>query len=193
MIKPLLTAAATAALLLAGPLHAQAQTTQSKKDLVARVIQLQQPALENLARGLVEQPALQVIQQVGGAIQRLPAERREAVFADIQADARKYVEDTFPLVREKAVKAGALVAPALEERFTEDELKQIIAALESPLLKRFQVTLGESQRGITEKTVADSRSTVEPRLRAFQEATAKRLGIAVPAAPAAPAASGSKK
>ena len=106
MIKPLLTAAATAALLLAGPLHAQAQTTQSKKDLVARVIQLQQPALE------------------------------------------------------------------------------------SPLLKRFQVTLGESQRGITEKTVADSRSSVEPRLRAFQEATAKRLGIAVPAAPAA---SGTKK
>lgn len=186
--KPML-AAAAAALLLSNPLHAQ--TTQAKKDLVAKIMQLQQPGLEALARQLVEQPAMQLMQQAGGALQRLPAERREAVAADVQADARKYVEETFPAVREKALKLGPqMIAPALEERFTEDELKQIIATMESPVLKRFQGTLSEFQRGITEKTVAESRSVVEPKLRAFQEATAKRLGIPVPGA--APA-SGAKK
>jgi ABC-type Fe3+/spermidine/putrescine transport system ATPase subunit len=189
MIKPLLTVAA-AVLLFNAPLHAQ--TTQSKKDLIAKIIQLQQPGLEALARQLVEQPALQLMQQAGGAIQRLSAERREAVAADVQADARKYVEETFPLVRDKATKAAApLVAPALEERFTEDELKQIIATMESPVLKRFQGTLAEFQRPITEKTVADSRSVVEPKLKAFQESMAKRLGITPP--PPAPSASGNKK
>ena len=186
MFKPLLTAAA-AALLLAGPLHAQ--TSPAKKELVAKIIQLQQPGLEGLARQLVEQPALQLMQQVGGAVQRMPAERREAVAADFQADARKYVEETYPLVREKALKAGPLIAPALEERFTEEELKQIIAIMESPVLKRFQGTVAEFQRPITEKTVADSRSVVEPKVKALQEATAKRLGIAPPAA----TASGAKK
>lgn len=186
MFKPLLTAAA-AALLLAGPLHAQ--TSPAKKELVAKIIQLQQPGLEGLARQLVEQPALQLMQQVGGAVQRMPAERREAVAADFQADARKYVEETYPLVREKALKAGPLIAPALEERFTEEELKQIIAIMESPVLKRFQGTVAEFQRPITEKTVADSRSVVEPKVKALQEATAKRLGITPPAA----TASGAKK
>ena len=190
MFKPLLTAATVAAtaLLLASGAHAQSAPT--KKDLVAKIIQLQQPGLEALARQLVEQPAMQLMQQASGAIQRLPAERREAVAADVQADARKYVEETFPLVRDKAVKAGPLMASALEERFTEDELKQIISTLESAVLKRFQGTLAEFQRPITEKTVADSRSAVEPKLRAFQEATAKRLGITPPPAPAA---SGGKK
>jgi len=187
MIKPLLSVAA-AALLLNAPLHAQ--TAPNKKDLVAKIIQLQQPVLEALARQLVEQPALQALQQLGPAVQRLPAERREAVAADVQADARKYVEETFPLVRDKAVKAGPLMAPALEERFTEEELKQIVATLESPVLKRFQGTLAEFQRPIAEKTVADSRSLVEPKLKVFQEASAKRLGITPPAAPAA---SGNKK
>ena len=186
MFKPLLTAAA-AALLLTGPLHAQ--TSPAKKELVAKVIQLQQPGLEAMARQLVEQPAVQLLQQAAGAAQRIPAERREAVAADIQADARKYVEETYPLVREKALKAGPLIAPALEERFTEEELKQIIAIMESPVLKRFQGTLAEFQRPITEKTVADSRSLVEPKVKALDQAMAKRLGITPPAA----AASGPKK
>jgi hypothetical protein len=183
MFKPLLTAAA-AALLLTGPLHAQ--TSPAKKELIARIIQLQQPGLEGLARQLVEQPAMGVLQQANGPLQRMAVERREALVADIQADVRKFVEDTYPMVRDKALKAGPLISPALEERFTEDELKQIIATMESPVLKRFQVTLAEFQRPITEKTVADSRGQVEPKVKALQEATAKRLGVAPPAAASGP-------
>ncbi len=198
MLKPLVTVTALA-LLLAGLVHAQ--TPSTKKDLVAKIMQLQQPGLEGLARQLVEQPALLMMQQVGGALQRMPAERREALAADIQADARKYVDEAFPLVRDKALKVAPLViAPALEERFSEDELKQIIATLESPVLKRFQGTMAELQRPLTEKMVADSRSQIEPKVLALQEATAKRLGVSPPnsaasAARAAPGggASGAKK
>jgi hypothetical protein len=187
MIKSLLTATAVA-LVLTGSLHAQ--TSPAKKELVAKILQLQQPGLEALARNLVEQPAMQLMQQAGAALQRLPAERREAVAADIQADLRKYVEETYPLVREKAVKAGPLIAPALEERFTEDELKQIVSIMESPVLKRFQATVAETQRPVTEKTVADSRSVVEPKLKALQDGVAKRLGITP--APAGSASGGKK-
>lgn len=170
---------------------AWAQTPAGKKELVARVVQLQQPGVENLARALVEQPAMQLLQGAGQALQRLPAERREAVGQDIQADVRKYVDEATPLVRDRALKASPVVlGTALEERFTEAELKEIIAVLESPVLKRFQQTLGELQNTLRERTVTESRGVIEPKLKALQEATAKRLGIQQPQTPAA---SGSKK
>lgn len=176
---------------------AWAQAPAGKKELVARVIQLQQPGVENLARQLVEQPALQLMQGAGQALQRLPAERREAVGQDIQADVRKYVDEATPIVRERALKASpAVLGTALEERFTEAELKEIITVLESPVLKRFQQTLGELQNTLRERTVSDSRGVIEPKLKALQEATAKRLGIqpAPTSTPApAPAATGTKK
>lgn len=187
MFKPLL----TLALLATAAPFTQAQTAApaGKKELVSRIVQLQQPGVEGLARALVEQPALQLMQGAGQALQRLPAERREAVGKDIDADVRKYVEEATPLVRASAVKVSPTVlSPLLDERFTEDELKQIIAALESPVLKRFQQSLGEFQNALREKTVADSRAAVEPRLKALNDATAKRLGLQP-----APAASGPKK
>lgn len=170
---------------------AWAQAPAGKKELVARVVQLQQPGVENLARLLVEQPAMQLMQGAGQALQRLPAERRDAVGQDIQADVRKYVEEATPLVRERALKASpAVIGTALEERFTEAELKEIITVLESPVLKRFQQTLGELQNTLRERTVTDSRAVIEPKLKALEQSTAKRLGIQQPQAPAA---SGGKK
>jgi hypothetical protein len=126
--------------LLATCLAVQAQspapTTSSaaKKDLVAKVMKLQQPGIDNVARQLVEQPAAQMMQQAGLALQqRVAADRRQAVAADIQADVRKYAEEVGPVAREKANKlAPAVLGPILEEKFTEDELKQLIAIIESP-------------------------------------------------------------
>lgn len=187
MFKPLLTLAVLAT--TAPWAMAQTAAPTGKKELVARIVQLQQPGVEGLARALVEQPAMQLMQSAGQALQRLPVERRESVGKDIDADARKYVEEATPLVRERALKVSPTVlSPLLEERFSEDELKQIIAALESPLLKRFQQSLGEFQNALREKTVAESRSAVEPRLKALNEATAKRLGLQPQ-----PASSGPKK
>jgi hypothetical protein len=192
MFKTLLTVALLAAAAsLAAP--AQAQTPAptpapaGKKELVARIVQLQQPGVENLARALVEQPAMQLMQSAGPAVQRLPAERRETVGKDIEADVRKYVEEATPIVRDRALKvAPGVLSPVLDERFTEEELKQIVAVLESPVLKRFQQSLSEMQNGLRDKTVAESRSLIEPKLKALQENTAKRLGLQPPAAASGP-------
>jgi hypothetical protein len=72
-------------------------------------------------------------------MQRLPAERREAVARDIEADVRKYAEEAVPWCANARNKlAPSTIGPLLEERFTEDELKQIIAILESPVNRKFQ-------------------------------------------------------
>lgn len=170
------------------PAATPAPASAAKKELVARILQLQQPGVEAMARQLVEQPAMQLMQQAGQALQRVPAERREAVGRDIEADVRKYVEDTTPIVRDRALKlAPVTIGPLLEERFTEDELKQVIALLESPVNRKFQQMGADMQRAIGEKLVAETRTEVEPKVRALDQQVATRLGITAPAA-AGPAA-----
>lgn len=170
---------------------AAAPASPAKKALVAKVLQLQQPGIENLARQLVEQPAARMLQQVGVALQRVPADKREALAKDIQADARKYVDETTPLVRDRAIKlAPSTIGAVLEEKFTEDELKQIVAILESPVNRKFQSFGVEMQRALGEKLIGDTRSTVEPKVRALEQATVGRLQAATPAS--GPAASAAK-
>jgi uncharacterized protein len=178
--------AMTLALLIAIATGAQAQTAVSpaKKQLVAKVLQLQQPGIEAMARQMVEQPAMQLMQQAGPALQqRVAAEQREAVAKEIQADLRKYVDETTPLVRDRAVKlAPTTIGAVLEEKMTEEELKQVIQILESPANKKFQSLAGEMQKSIAEKLVAETRPLVQPKLQALEQSVAKRLGITPPAA-----------
>ena len=127
------------------------------------------------------------MQQAGAALQRLPAERREAVALDIQADMRKYAEETVPLVRERAIKlTPSTIGALLEERFTEDELKQIIGILESPVNRKFQAAAPDMQRALGEKLVAEVRPLVEPKLRALDQSVGKRLGLTPAGAASAP-------
>ncbi len=168
----------------------QAQTT-AKKELVAKVLLLQQPAIEQAAQALAERPALQMLQQAGMALQsQLPADKREAVAKEIQAEAKKYADEAVPLVRERAVKlAPSTVGALLEEKFNEDELKQLIAIIESPVNRKFLQLGGEMQNALIDKLVAETQAVVEPKVRALEQAIGKRLAQAAPAAaPAAPAA-----
>lgn len=185
-----------AALALAPLAQAQApaasQSSPAKKELVAKVLQLQQPGIEGMARAMVEQPARLLMQQAGGALQRMEPARRDALARDIEADVRKYVEDATPIVRDRAVKiAPSTIGALLEERFTEDELKQIITVLESPVNRKFQGMAGDMQKAIAEKLVADTRTDIEPLVRNLEQSVSRRLSAAPPAAtgPRAPSAS----
>ena len=187
MFKPLLAAALFAAA-FALPAQAQTAPTIGKKELIARVLQLQQPGIEAMARGLAEQPAMQLMQQAGQALQRLPTERREALARDIEADLRKYAEEAVPIVTARAVKlAPSTIGPLLEERLNEDELRQVIAMLESPVIRKFQGMTGDMQKALTEKLVSETKPDIEPKVRAMQQVVAKRLGLTAPAAGAASA------
>ena len=182
------------ALTAAGSVHAQAAAGGGKKELIAKILQLQQPGIEGMARTLTEQPAMQLMQAAGQALQRMPAERRDAVARDIEADLRKYVEDATPIVRDRAIKlAPTTIGALLDERFTEDELRQVIALLESPVNRKFQAMVPDMQRAIGEKVVTETRGEVEGKLRALETSVKNRLGppAAANGAAAKPAAAAS--
>jgi len=176
------------ALLLAVGTLAQAQTAvpPSKQALVDKLLKLQQPGIEMAARSIVERPAAQMMQEAGRVMQQVPADKRESVAKGIEADAKKYVEETFPPVRDKAVAlAPSTLGAAMADKFTEDELKQLVAWFESPVNKKFQQVSGEMQNAYMQKLVADVRPLIEPKLQALEQQVRTALGAPAAAAPGA--------
>jgi hypothetical protein len=176
MHKKLLTA-----LLLALPvLAAQAQSTPAKKALVARILKAQQPGIESMGRAMAERPAMVMLDSAGAALQeRVAADKRDAVGKEIQNDVKKYLDEAGPLVSNRGVKlAPSTVGPLLEEKFSEEELKQIAAFLESPAVNKFQQLSGEMQKILLEKLLADTRVSIEPKLAALEQSIGRRLNSA---------------
>ena len=190
MIKKLIPIAFATLALLSPVLYAQAQSTPAKKALVVRVLKLQQPGIEGVARTLAERPALDMLDRAGPALtSRVAADKREAVGKEIQADVKKYLDEVVPLVRDRAIKlAPTTIGAVLEEKFSEAELKSLADFLESPAYIRFQQLGNDMQKSLVEKLLADTRSIVEPKINALDQTVAKRLGITAPAAGATGAA-----
>ena len=181
---------------VAGPSQAQGTSSAAKLDLVQKVILLQQPSYEGLARTLIEQPVQVLGQQASAVLQnRVAAEQRDAVAKDIQAEFNKYGDEVGPIVRDRALKlAAGTVGPILEEKLNEEELKQVVAALESPGFRKFMSLGPEMQRALAQKLSSELQPQIEPKIRAMEQAVSKRLTAAAgPAGGAKPAASGSKK
>ena len=177
------TAAAWAALALC--LTASGAQAQSKKELVQRVLVAQQSELEIVSRGIVERPAAQMMQEAGLAIQRqVPPEKREATGKAIEVEVKKYIDESYPLVRERAIRlAPSTIGAVLEEKMSEDELKQLVAWLESSANKKFQSLGPDMRNSFIQKVLADARPVVDPKVQALDARIRVVLGLP-PAAPA---------
>lgn len=184
-----------AALLLAAGV-AQAEPTAAKNELIGKILQLQRPAIEGIATALAQQPAAQMMQGANMALQtRVAPDKREAIGKEIQADLKKYVDEAVPLLRERAVKiAPTTIGTLLDEKFTEEELRQLVSIMESPVNRKFGQMNSELQKSLGEKLVAETRSLIEPKVKALDQSIGKRLGVTSPApgAAAAPAKPASK-
>lgn len=161
-------ATALASTLVAATLPAHAQ---DKKELVQKLLTMQQSSLENTARGLTENPARQLAaaaQQV--IVQAVPEDKREATAKQVDAEIKKYLDAANPIVRSITIKQSqAAVGPLFEEKFTEDELKQLLTMLDSPVLKKYQTLLPELSKALVDKVVADARPQVDPKLQTAQD------------------------
>lgn len=158
---------------------AMAQSSAGKNELVVKILQLQRPAIEGLATTIVQQPAQQMMQGAGVALQnRVAPEKRQEIAKEIQADLKKYVDDVVPIARERAVKlAPSTIGALLEEKFTEDELRELVKIMESPVNKKFGQMNIELQKSLVDKLVAETRPVIDPKIKALEASISKRLGI----------------
>ena len=167
---------------------AVAQSTPAKKELVQRLMRLQQPEIESFARGVVERPAAQMMRDAGLAIQaQVPPDKREATGHAIEAEVKKYVDEAYPIVRERALKlAPSAIGPVLEAKMSEDELRQLLAWLESPTAKKYQQIGLEMRNTFTQKLLAEMPGVLDPKLVALDGRIRAILGVPPASEQAAP-------
>jgi hypothetical protein len=199
MHKKLALSLSTALLLIGAAHQVQAQSTPAaapavspaKKELIDRLIKLQKPGIEAMSVDMAQEPALQMLERAAIVIQgRVAQEKREATIKGVQADAKKYMDKTVPLVSERALAlAPDTVGPVLTQRFNEDELKKVIAILESPEYAKFQQMSGEMQQALQAKLVASTRTGVEANLKTLESDLTARLNAVVTQPPAGATAS----
>ncbi|HUP07704.1 MAG TPA: DUF2059 domain-containing protein, partial [Caldimonas sp.] len=168
-MKRILAAALIGVASLAHAQPASAPVSPAKKALVDKLLQLQQPGIEVFARNLLQMPAMRMMQEAGLALQRQVApDKREAVGKQIEAEMKKFMDESVPLVRERAIKiAPSTIGPFLEEKFSEDELKQLIAWFESPVNKKYQEIGPQMQNAFVQKLTAESAPVIDPKLQAL--------------------------
>jgi hypothetical protein len=165
LTKVALISSMSATLLTMAPLaHAD------KKEWVQKLLATQQTSLENTARDLTERPARQLVAAAQPVLaQGVPADKREATAKLVDVEIKKYIDAAFPAVRASTLKLSQTVmAPIFEDKFTEDELKQLVSMLDSPVLKKYQGLLPEVGNALLEKVLIDARPQVDPSLQAAQ-------------------------
>lgn len=169
---------------------AMAQPTPAKKALIDKIVALQQRGLaDNLAASIVQGPLPQLSQSVRAALQQVPADKREATVKAMDVELKKFVEENVSYLKDKISKAVPNTASALlDERFSEDELKQVLAWAESPVSQKFGLASVELQKAVAQKVMAEAGPTLEGRLKTLQATLAKQLGLQPPPATAAPKA-----
>ncbi len=171
-------------------------SSPAKKELVRRLLIIQQPAIESISRSMVERPAMQMMQEANQILQtQVPPDKREAAGKTIQAELKSYDDSAVAVARDRAVKlAPTTLGADLEARFTEDELKAIVSWMESPISKKYQAAAAEIQDGFLRKLGTDIGPTLEPKLLNLREKTRVALGPAASgAAPDASAPAASNK
>ncbi|MCE4555080.1 DUF2059 domain-containing protein [Roseateles cellulosilyticus] len=170
---------------------ALADPSPAKKALIDRIVALQQRAMvDGLAGSILQRPLPQLAQGVRAALQQVPADKREATAKALDAEMKKFVDENQTYLKDKISKALPGTASALlDERFNEDELKQILAWAESPLSQKFGMANAELQNAVAQKVMTEAGPTLEGRLKTLQANLAKQLGIQPPPAPASKPAS----
>lgn len=150
---------------------------QSKKELVQKLLTLQQPSLDATARNLTENPARQLVAAAQPIIaQGVPADKREATARQVDAEIKKYIDGADPIVQASTRKLSqSVLSPLFEEKFSEDELRQLVTIIESPVLKKYQGLLPDFSKALVEKVIADARPLVDPKLQAAQDSVRKIL------------------
>ena len=190
-MKKLLTALALTSLALCTA--SQAQTADPKLEWATKVVALQQgPELERLVGQLADGATQEVLQNWGPKLQTNVPEAKQRQASDaLNAELKKYFDDVSKLIDGKVrkVSTDALV-PAYMERFTLDELKQLVTFFESPTIKKYQVSAPELGNLFIKQLVEATRSDVTARVQKFDETAVKIVG-ASPASKAASPASGS--
>ena len=144
-----------------------------KRALATKLAQIQ---LKADSAALAEQLTATAVQPVLASwSQRLdetvPPAKQKEVRDKLDVELKKFADSTHKTVEAQVGKAGeAALVPIFMEKLTEDELKTIIAYLESPVSTKFQALGPEATNAWAKRVIDATRSSVEAGAKNFDTA-----------------------
>jgi hypothetical protein len=168
-----------AASFAAGAAAQTAQVSPEKQALVQRV--LAKMPMENVGLAMLQKPIAEAVVQARAVLQgRVAPDKQEAVLKEINLEAEKVFNEEAPLVRASTRAAvDSAVAPLLAQRFTDDELKQLAAILESPVKAKFEALAPEIHKTLGQSVAKANQAQVNARLTELQNKIGLRLRSAI--------------
>ena len=163
---------------LAGNVQAQAISDEKQK-LIQRIFASWHP--EDVPVMMVQRRATDAMQQSRIALQgKVPNEKRDATLRDIATDVQKYVDDVTPIAKDSAKRQlNPVIAPLLAQNFTEEELKQIVALMESPVKKKFEQFIPQAEKAIGTKVAEETHVAIDAKGQAMTQSVGLKLRAAV--------------
>ena len=160
-----------------------AQTADAKRPLAVRAVAAQDgPEMDRMLAQLADSATQQMIGNWDERVANLPAAKQQSAIAALDAELKKFNDDTLKLITAQAPKArNEVLVGAYAERFSQDELKQLVALLEAPVFKKYQTTAPELGNMFVKAIVDGTRDQVTARSKVFDAAAAKIVGV--PASP----------
>ncbi len=155
-----------------------APISPEKQKLIQKVLSLWH--VEETAIVMVQRPAATALEQSRIALQgRVTGPKQEATLKDIAGDVQKYVDEATPIARDNALRLKEpTLGPLLAQNFSEDELRQLVALLESPVKHKFEQLVPQMERSYGEKVAAESRAAIDPKLQALTQTVGVKLRAA---------------
>ena len=171
-----------------------AQTVDPKLEWATKAVTLQQgPELERRVGQLADSATQDILQNWGPKLQDVPAAKVDQAKEALNAELKKYFDDVLKTINGKVskVSSNALI-PSYMERFSLDELKQLVAFFESPAIKKYQAAAPELGNLFVKQLIDETNADVIARTRQFDDAATKIIGTG-PANKAPAAASNADK
>lgn len=176
-----------------------ASAQDAKKAMATKLAQMQAKsdgaALANqLTADAVQLPLSAWSQRLDESV---PPARQKDVRDKLDVELKKFADNTHKAIEAQVSKAAeTALVPLFMDKLSEDEMKTVIAYMESPAAIKFQSLSADAGNAWAQKVIDATRSTVEANVKSFDAAATKIVGApATPpaGAPANGAASGSKK
>lgn len=179
-------ALAVAAALFAS-MPAAAQGSDAKRALAQKISQIQH---KSDAAAMADQLTASAVQPlIAGWSQRLdesvPPARQKEIRDKLDVELKKFADTTRKAIEGQTAKAAdAALVPILMEKLSEDEMKTIIAYLESPAASKFQALGSDATNAWAQKVIDATRAPVENAAKVFDTAASKIVGTPAPSTPA---------
>lgn len=159
--------------------QAESSAPKTKQQLVQRLMELWH--VEAVGVTMLREPVENALRQARAALQaRTTPEKRDEALKDIEKYCQELLEKLMPKVLERSKSlAQTTVAPLISERLTEDELRQVIAILESPALAKFEKMRPEMQKALGTKLGEEQGKEIRPQMEELQQRIGKRMREAI--------------